>query len=272
MKQPFLSIIIPTYNSINVLQNCLDSIFVQTFLNFEIVIIDGCSSDGTLEIIQKNSASQNSRIRWSSEKDKGIYDAMNKGIKIAKGEWIYFLGSDDKLFNKDVLLKINQKLLDDNTLDVMYGNVYSTRFAGIYDGKFTNDKIFKINICHQAIIFNKRIFNIIGNFNLRYKVQSDWDHNLRWFLSNKIKKKYFDIIVAEYKDGGFSSINEEYLFNYEKKWKFSLFSPKTLSNGKKYLIIKNIFIESFKIKDYSKMLIILYKTPSILLNIKTKNF
>lgn len=98
-----LSIIIPTYNSASVLPRALDSIICQTFTNWEVLIMDGISTDDTLKMAQSYN---DSRIRIYSEPDNGIYDAMNKGINKANGEWLYFLGSDDCLFSKDVLSNI----------------------------------------------------------------------------------------------------------------------------------------------------------------------
>ena len=143
MEVPFFSIIIPTYNSAQTLKVCLDSVLGQTYDNFEILIIDGNSKDKTLEIIENYSALNISRFKWVSEKDKGIYDAMNKGIKLAKAEWLYFLGSDDKIFDIELLKQIVSNITNKNKVDVFYGNVTSPRFNGIYDGEFTNEKIFQ---------------------------------------------------------------------------------------------------------------------------------
>jgi glycosyltransferase involved in cell wall biosynthesis len=101
----FFSIIIPTFNSEKVLRECLNSIVEQTFNNYEIILIDGLSTDSTVDIIKEYSLN-NPNIHWVSEKDLGIYDAMNKGIKIANGEWVYFLGSDDKLSSNNALQEI----------------------------------------------------------------------------------------------------------------------------------------------------------------------
>src|SRR5215216_6167566 len=118
---PLLSIIIPTYNSEKTLSCCLQSVLNQTFKDFEILIIDGLSSDNTINVIK---GYNNSKIRVYSEKDKGIYDAMNKGIEKSAGEWLYFLGSDDQFFNEYVLEAIfqgNKDILKHS--DYVYGNV-----------------------------------------------------------------------------------------------------------------------------------------------------
>lgn len=94
----FLSVIIPTYNSENTIEKCLDSLLAQTFKDFEICIIDGGSLDNTLTIATCY-RTQFKNIRIVSEPDEGVYDAMNRGIDFASGKWLYFLGSDDKVFD-----------------------------------------------------------------------------------------------------------------------------------------------------------------------------
>src|SRR5262245_27825300 len=101
---PKLSIIVPTFNSVNRIERCLDSIACQSFNDFEVVIQDGASSDGTVEQVRKFTESHSSLdIRAVSERDTGPYDAMNRGMRRARGEWIYFLGSDDELRDSGVL-------------------------------------------------------------------------------------------------------------------------------------------------------------------------
>lgn len=219
----FFSIVIPTYNSSQTLGECIKSLINQNYTNFEILIIDGLSNDKTLEIA--NSFNDN-RIKIYSEKDSGIYDAMNKGIAKSIGEWLIFLGSDDSLHDNFVLNKINIALENEN-YDVLYGNVISPRFTGVYDGEFDNNKILTKNICHQAIFFRKSVFLKVGRFNTKYKAQADWDHNMRWFFSDQIRHKYFDIIVSNYSDGGFSS-QGDWSFENLRIIKYLLYSRKVL--------------------------------------------
>ncbi len=92
MHQPFFTIIIPTFNSDKTLQNALNSILQQGFTDFEVVVVDGLSVDNTLQVLRENSQKDH-RVRFVSEKDKGIFDAMNKGINMAKGAWLYFMAA-----------------------------------------------------------------------------------------------------------------------------------------------------------------------------------
>ncbi len=173
----------------------------QSFTNFEVIVVDGSSKDDTLDIINRCA---DSRIKVWSEPDKGVFDAMNKGIKKASGEWLYFLGSDDYLYDNNVLGDVD-RFVESNPCTVLYGKVISTRFGGEYGSAFDIKDLSKKNICHQAIFFKKDVFNKTGKFNLRYKTQADWDHNMRWFFSKRVTHIFFNRIIAEYCDGGISA-------------------------------------------------------------------
>ena len=227
----FLTIIIPTYNSSKTLRVALESLLIQEYQYFEVLIIDGLSNDDTVLIANEYKKKIN-KLTIISEKDKGIYDAMNKAITISKGNWLYFMGSDDSLYEVNTLLKIKE-LSNFKEYDIIYGNVISSRFKDVYDGEFTYDKIFNKNICHQAVFFKKEIFKLTGQFNLKYKAHADWDHNIKWFLNKRIKQKHVDLIIANYADGGFSSVNGDVVFQKEKLQLF-------LKRGLFVLPIKNI--------------------------------
>jgi len=244
-SEVFFSIVIPTYNAGDTLAACLDSIIAQSFSNFEILIVDGLSTDNSRDIA---TAYQDDRIRFVSEKDKGIYDAMNKGIKLAKGEWIYFIGSDDKLYDEKVLA--NVAAMTDNNFDVLYGDVYSKRFNGIYDKGFTIEKIYGKNICHQAIFLRKRIFSIVGNYDTRFRIFADWDHNLKWFLHAGIRKKYIDLVIADYADNGFSSTNSEEIFFDKKDELFIKYGKGTIDKRFRVTLYGNIAWKSKGKKRY----------------------
>ncbi len=210
------SIIIPTYNSSKFIRNGLDSIARQTYQNVEVIIIDGLSSDNSLEII-KTYDGKIPNLKVISEKDNGIYDAMNKGIKLASGEWLYFMGSDDAFFDKNVLSDISHQLQDN---EVIYAKVVSKSLGGEYGSEFSNKKIYFRNIGHQGIFFKSSVFIKTGLFDIKYKVWADWDHNLKWFLNTDIKKKFVNIIIARYADGGFSSKNKDLVFESDKEQKY----------------------------------------------------
>ena len=216
-SSPLLSIIIPTLNASGTLVRCLESIVGQTFKNYEILIIDSLSTDETLQIVG-DYQSNYSKTKVISDAETGIYDGMNKGIDMAEGKWLYFMGSDDSLYDPTTLEQfVEYSRYKD--VDVLYGNVFSTRFDGIYDGEFTFFKLERKNLCHQSIFFKKRVFKEIGKFDLKYKAHADWDHNIRWFFSSKISKSYIDLIVANYADGGYSSKNIDEAFQKDRALK-----------------------------------------------------
>ena len=198
---PKISVITVVFNAAKTLQATIDSVFAQTNKNHELIIIDGGSTDGSLEIL-KNKRAEN--LFWTSEPDEGIYDAMNKGIKKATGEWIIFLGADDKFYDQKVLENVFSKSNYED-VDFIYGNVKSEAYKGLYDGEFDYEKLLKKNISHQSIFYRNNIFDKIGSYNLKYKTHADWDFNLRCFENNELQVKYVDTIIAEFGKGGLSS-------------------------------------------------------------------
>lgn len=212
----FFSIIIPTYNSSKHIYNSLKSIVSQTFKNYEILIIDGASKDDTLKVI---STFNDERIFVTSENDKGIYDAMNKGILKAKGDWLYFLGSDDELYDNNVLSDIY--LLANKTNEkVIYGNVKLNGSTGwgqdgqVYNGEFNIERILDINIAHQAIFYHKEVFRKCGLYNIKYKICADHDYNLN--VAANFNLRYVDMIIAYFNAGGASTNIKD--LNFEKDY------------------------------------------------------
>lgn len=204
--QSIFSIIIPTYNSEATLALALDSIIHQTFTNFEILILDGLSKDNTVALA---SSYKDARIKIFCEADKGVYDAMNKGMKLAQGEWIYFIGSDDFLYDYEVLNCI-AKELESIKEDVLYGNVLIKGDSGwakdgqIFKGKFTFQKLLRGNICHQSMFYRRSFIDKNKlEYNLRYPVSADWDFNISAHLLTKFH--FMDRIIAVFNAGGIST-------------------------------------------------------------------
>lgn len=262
MHPPLLSVIIPTYNSEKHLCTCLDSIFSQTFKNFEIIAIDGASVDGTIELLKQYS-SLHSNFRYLSEKDNGVYDAMNKGIGLAKGEWIYFIGSDDQLHDDNVLEGITS--YTGLNYDVIYGNVDSEMLGGIYDGEFTVEKIFSRNICHQAIFLRKSIFKLTGLFDTRFKAHADWHHNLKWLRDERIRKLYIDKIIAYFASGGISTHHKDKLFEHIINWEKAKYQKKEFSRMNRLRMIKAALKHAMSTNSSRFFFRILVDTPLFIL-------
>ncbi len=249
-----LSIIIPTFNSGAVLSRALNSIVNQTFTDWEALIMDGGSSDNTVKIGQSYN---DSRICIYSEPDKGIYDAMNKGIRKANGEWLYFLGSDDWLITPETLRSVFS--VDIDSYDVVYGDVESVQLAPEHGGEWSLSTI-EYNRCHQGIFYKRKVFKELGFYNLDYPVLADFDLNLKWFFSKKIKNKYIPITVAHYSEGGFSYDQSDIAFNknlsylelirgrhcFSRRDKINLIND-TLQSGERGFLIR-VFLQIWKLK------------------------
>lgn len=217
-NSPLISIIIPTYNCVNTLDSCLSSIIEQNFEDLEVCIIDALSTDGTMEIVKKY-AKEFSFISYTSEKDNGIYDAMNKGIKLSNGEWLYFLGSDDSLFNNTVLQDVAKKIKHANS-EVIYGNVLMIGQNQwnldnvVFNGVYNLAKMISTNICHQAIFYKKKIFDKNGVYDTDYLVSADQVFNLKCYANTPFT--YVDLIIANFNTGGYSTSEIDQKFNNEK--------------------------------------------------------
>ncbi|MET0572218.1 MAG: glycosyltransferase family 2 protein [Pedobacter agri] len=205
IKFPFFSIIIPTYNSSHSINDCFKSVLNQSYNNYEILVIDGLSTDCTSKIVQSYN---DAKISFMSSKDNGIYDAMNKGIAVASGDYLLFLGSDDTLYNNQVLQKIANKISATNA-KVIYGNVKMqgdselVKNGTIYGNEFDLKRLLVHNIPHQAIFYHKSVFKELGIYNLKYKILADHDFNLR--AISKFTFHYDDLTVANFAVGGSST-------------------------------------------------------------------
>lgn len=196
-KNPKISVITPSFNQGNTLEQTMLSVLHQSYPELEYILIDGGSTDKSLEIIQKY---EKQLTYWVSEKDRGIYDAMNKGIERASGEWIYFLGTDDLLCS-DVLKDI---FAEPPEADLIYGNVIFKHSGQIYDGFFDKEKLAHHNICHQAIFFKRQLFDRLGLFELKYQILADYVWNIKCFGKPEIKVVYLNKNIAIYNEIGLS--------------------------------------------------------------------
>lgn len=201
-----ITIITVSYNAAATIEETILSVVDQTYPNIEYIIVDGGSTDGTVDIIKKYAVGgseadkHNHKItKWISEPDHGIYDAMNKGIDIATGDYYYFIGADDKLMENAFNFLINSNF--DET-SVLYGNVINIPDNKFYAGKFDSFKIASINICHQAILYPHALKEQ-PYFNTNYPICADYELNLR--LWRKCQFVYIDRIIAFYRTDGASS-------------------------------------------------------------------
>ena len=199
MEQKLFSIITPTYNCGAKIVRTINSVLTQDSSLFEYIVIDGDSQDGTQSEVERF----NALIRFVSEPDRGVYDAMNKGIEMARGKYLYFLGAGDTL--RANALRNLAGMMPGSELAFVYGNVYWMDEAFIYGGEFDKLRLETYNICHQAIFYERAIFDVIGRYELRYKILADYVLNIKCFGNDKIQKTYLDYVVANFEGGGLSA-------------------------------------------------------------------
>ncbi len=202
MKIPLISIVIVTRNELKDLKVAISSVQNQTYKNYELIVIDGNSTDGTLGFLKLSS-----NIVWVSESDTGPYDAMNKAIKLAKGEYIYFLGSDDYLINATVLTEVSNYLIEHlNKKSIVNFKVIMGESGIVYPLKPINEvSILKGNkLCHQGVFFPLNEIRKLLGFDERFLIASDQDLIIRAIINN-IKIVNYETILACYGPGGLSS-------------------------------------------------------------------
>lgn len=209
-----ISIIIATYNAEKYIYDCLNSVLNLSGIDLEVIVVDGGSSDRTEELVMSFNST---RVRWSSERDKGIYDAMNKGIAKAQGKWLYFMGADDRLLSgfKDLACMLEEEGT------VYYGNslpFFEDRPVdsyGLLQGAFSGYRLAKYCMNHQSILYPSIAFRTF-KYELDYKVAADYAFNLRIWGDNTFKKVFYPIEIVSYNMGGFSAGNRDGLFYKHK--------------------------------------------------------
>lgn len=207
---PRVSIVMATYNPGDALEETLHSIYSQTWRDYEIVVIDGGSSDGTLNFLRN----QGDRIgSWISETDEGVYDAYNKGIEMARGEWVYFIGAGDVLADDNVLERIFSSPIRGN---LIYADVFFGKEGRRYDGKFSRFKICRRNICHQSIFYSRSLFRDVGKFENKYRILADRAFNMKCFGDRRVHPVYLDMVVAVFKKGGLSDTGPDCEFDEDR--------------------------------------------------------
>ena len=226
-----ISIILATLNAARTLQRCFNSIKIQTYQNIELIVIDGKSSDNTLDIIKLNNSVVTKCI---SEPDNGIYDAWNKGIKFAKGEWVFFIGADDKLHNRSSISKI-VKIIQTikSKVSIVYTKVLLKKVSGdeIYIGKPWNEieKLMNSYMCipHNGVFHHHTVLKTYG-FDSSLKVAGDYKLIMQ-SLKKSIPIFIDNIIIANQSSGGISSLrkNRKKIFEEFRKVQIELGLPIT---------------------------------------------
>jgi glycosyltransferase involved in cell wall biosynthesis len=207
--RPIVTVVIATYNAAGTLRKALDSVLNQPCSRIELVVIDGGSTDGTVDVIRE----YGDRIAsWVSEPDRGVYDAMNKGVLHGTGRWYYFLGADDTL--AEGFCRAVERL--ENPSTIYYGDVWMPERGLRYDGEFTSLKLALRNICHQSIFYPRRVWEL-HSYDVRYPVFADYALNLACFGEHELRFEYLPVIVAVFQDKkGLSQVLLDSAFEADK--------------------------------------------------------
>lgn len=204
-----ISIITATYNSEKTLKDTLESVLNQTYQDYEHIIIDGISKDNTMKIVKEYEKRYNGRLKYISEKDTGLYDAMNKGIKMATGDVIGILNSDDKYANENVLQTIVDKFKETNC-DGTYANlIFMDEETMTKPKRIWKSPCGKLedgwHPAHPTLHLKREVYDKIGLFNLKYRIVADYDFMIRMMKDKSIKLEYIDKYIVYMRIGGTST-------------------------------------------------------------------
>jgi len=247
-----ISIITVCFNSVKTIEKTILSVINQNYENYEYIIIDGQSTDGTKEIIKKY---QSKIDKFITEPDNGIYEAINKGIKLADGKIISILHSNDVYFDNFVLKKVTSHFVDDDNLDIAIGDVnIKKKFSSSEILRFYSSKYFKpwmlrfgISPPHPGSFIKKSNYEKHGYYDILYKIASDFDLYVRYILKEKLKYKITNECYVIMRAGGLSNSGIKSHIDSTKE---------ILKSLKKSSIYSNIFLVllrfPFKLIQYIK--------------------
>lgn len=199
----YLSIITVNLNNLGGLKSTLSSVWQQRWQEYEIIVIDGGSTDGSVDYIKEY---EDKITYWVSEPDAGIYDAMNKGIEKARGEYLHFLNSGDSFYSEEVL---NQVFTNSSSEDILYGNTQYVK-GGIPYSEFIAPNALSAEILldntlnHQSVFFKRRLFTD-NKYDTKYKYLADWVFYTNVVVFGRATFKYIDLTIVNYDLGGVSS-------------------------------------------------------------------
>ncbi len=204
-----ISIITVTYNSSKTLKDTLESVLKQTYTNYEHIIVDGLSKDNTMQIVKEYETKYNGKLRYISEKDSGLYDAMNKGIKMATGDIIGILNSDDIYAHENVLQKIVEKFEETNCDGTYASLIFMDEETMSKPKRIWNSPKGKLengwHPAHPTLYLKKEVYDKVGLFNLNYRIAADYDFMIRVMKEKIIKLNYIDDYIIYMRSGGTST-------------------------------------------------------------------
>lgn len=206
-----ISIITAAYNSARTLEDTMRSVLAQSHADWEHIVIDGGSTDGTVELLQRMQPLYGGRLRWVSEPDRGIYDAMNKGIAMATGQVVGMLNSDDFYSSPEILSRVAEALADER-LDAVYGDIHYVDAADLsrtlrqYScaGFSRGRMLMGFQPAHPSFYCRRAVYERLGGFDLGFKVAADFEHMFRLIYVNRIRTRYLPLDFVTMRSGGAS--------------------------------------------------------------------
>ena len=208
-----ISLITVTYNSGKTLSTTLESVLAQTHPNIEYIIVDGASKDHTVDIIKEYEPRFKGALKWVSEPDKGLYDAMNKGIRMATGDVIGILNSDDFFTSNDILHQVADAFETHKELDAVYGDVHFVNPDNLETCvRYYSSKVFKRSLmklgfipAHPSFYLKKERFEQFGLYKTDYKIAADFEFLLRVIYIGNIHTHYLPLDMVTMRTGGAST-------------------------------------------------------------------
>lgn len=208
-----ISLITVTYNSSKTLKTTLESILNQLHTDYEYIVVDGASKDNTVALLKEYEPKFKNNIKWISEPDKGLYDAMNKGIRMATGDVIGVLNSDDFFTSNDILRQVSEALEKNKNLDAVYGDIHFVNPDNLEKCiRYYSSKVFKRGLmrlgfmpAHPSFYMRKACFEKYGLYKTDYKIAADFEYLLRVIFKHKIRTQYIPVDMVTMRTGGAST-------------------------------------------------------------------
>ena len=208
-----ISLITATYNSAETLRDTLQSVLNQTFKDIDYIIVDGNSKDNTMDIVKEFEPLFEGRLRWVSEPDKGIYDAMNKGVKMVQGDVVGILNSDDFFASNDILEKVNAVFTENPAIDGVYADVRyvdwndTSKTVRMFSGKdFKREKLCWGKMPpHPSFYVKRKCYDKFGLYSLDYPICADYDMFVKMIWIGNINTLYINDVFVNMRSGGTSS-------------------------------------------------------------------
>ena len=205
-----ISVIVATFNSASTIGSTLESLLSQTFENIECVIVDGGSKDNTVGIVREYEGRFGGRLKWISEPDGGLYDAMNKGIAMATGDVVGILNSDDFYTSDDVLERVAREI---EGVDAVYGDIHFvnpddlTKCVRYYSSRSFRRWQMRLGFmpAHPSFYCRRHVYQSLGAFDLQFKVAADFEQLLRLIYVNRISTRYIPMDFVTMRTGGAST-------------------------------------------------------------------